>query len=99
MPSGLKISAIASCPGRFTRSWAEFFEEYDVVLTPTMPVMTFPVERMAPETLDGEPVPETFDAWCGAAAHWRRGSDARLLAAAAAVDALLRGDSPAVPKA
>jgi Asp-tRNA(Asn)/Glu-tRNA(Gln) amidotransferase A subunit family amidase len=52
---------------RFTSTWAEFFTSYDVLLTPTMPVVAFSADRMAPETLDGQPVPETFDAWCALA--------------------------------
>jgi Asp-tRNA(Asn)/Glu-tRNA(Gln) amidotransferase A subunit family amidase len=103
--------------GAFTRAWAEFFQDYDVLLTPTMPVTAFPVGRLAPETLDGRPVPQTFDAWCalalpanlaglpavsvpigpgrdglpvGLQLMGARGSDARLLGAAAALDALLR---------
>jgi Asp-tRNA(Asn)/Glu-tRNA(Gln) amidotransferase A subunit family amidase len=80
-------------------------------------VTAFPVGRLAPETLDGRPVPQTFDAWCalalpanlaglpavsvpigpgrdglpvGLQLMGARGSDARLLGAAAALDALLR---------
>jgi Asp-tRNA(Asn)/Glu-tRNA(Gln) amidotransferase A subunit family amidase len=52
---------------RFTQAWATFFTAYDVLLTPTMPVTAFSADRMAPETLDGQPVPETFDAWCALA--------------------------------
>jgi Asp-tRNA(Asn)/Glu-tRNA(Gln) amidotransferase A subunit family amidase len=112
--------------GRFTRAWAEFLEQYDVLLTPTMPVTAFPVGRLGPETLDGQPVPETFDAWCalalpanlaglpavsvpigpgrdglpvGLQLMGARGSDARLLAAAAAVDALLRAGADSTPDA
>jgi Asp-tRNA(Asn)/Glu-tRNA(Gln) amidotransferase A subunit family amidase len=53
--------------GRFSQTWAWFFERYDVLLTPTMPVTAFGVDRLAPETLDGQPVPESFDAWCALA--------------------------------
>ncbi len=53
--------------GRFTQVWARFFDDYDVLLTPTMPVTAFSADRMAPETLDGQPVPQTFDAWCALA--------------------------------
>jgi Asp-tRNA(Asn)/Glu-tRNA(Gln) amidotransferase A subunit family amidase len=52
---------------RFTSRWADFFTSYDVLLTPTMPVVAFSADRMAPETIDGQPVPETFDAWCALA--------------------------------
>jgi Asp-tRNA(Asn)/Glu-tRNA(Gln) amidotransferase A subunit family amidase len=53
--------------GRLTSIWAGFFTSYDVLLTPTMPVVAFSADRMAPETVDGQPVPETFDAWCALA--------------------------------
>lgn len=53
--------------GRFTEAWAQFFTQYDVLLTPTMPVTAFSADRMAPETVEGQPVPETFDAWCALA--------------------------------
>ncbi|MDP9221455.1 MAG: amidase family protein [Actinomycetota bacterium] len=53
--------------GQFAETWARFFASYDVLLTPTMPVVAFSADRMAPETLDGQPVPETFDAWCALA--------------------------------
>jgi Asp-tRNA(Asn)/Glu-tRNA(Gln) amidotransferase A subunit family amidase len=102
--------------GRFAQAWASFFEQYDVLVTPAMPVTAFSVDRLAPETLDGQPVPESFDAWCALALPANlaglpavsipvgagrdglpvglqlmgpRGSDARLLGVAAAVDALL----------
>ncbi len=52
---------------RFTATWAGFFSSYDVLLTPTMPVVAFSADRMAPETVDGQAVPETFDAWCALA--------------------------------
>jgi Asp-tRNA(Asn)/Glu-tRNA(Gln) amidotransferase A subunit family amidase len=101
---------------RFTETWATFFTTYDVLLTPTMPVTAFSVDRMAPETIDGQAVPETFDAWCALALPANlaglpavsvpigpgrdglpvglqlvgpRWSDATLLSAAAAVDALV----------
>ncbi|MFL6100843.1 MAG: amidase [Actinomycetales bacterium] len=103
--------------GRLTQTWAWFFERYDVLLTPTMPVTAFSADRIGPETLDGRPVPESFDAWCALALPANLGglpavsvpigpgrdglpvglqligprwSDARLLGAAAAVDAILR---------
>ena len=82
-----------------------------------MPVTAFSADRLAPETLDGQPVPETFDAWCALALPanlaglpavtvpigpgrdglpvglqlvGRRWSDAMLLSAAAAADAVVR---------
>jgi Asp-tRNA(Asn)/Glu-tRNA(Gln) amidotransferase A subunit family amidase len=52
---------------RLVSAWQRFFESYDVLLTPTMPVTAFSADRLAPETIDGRPVPETFDAWCALA--------------------------------
>jgi Asp-tRNA(Asn)/Glu-tRNA(Gln) amidotransferase A subunit family amidase len=48
----------------YLRMWEEFFTDFDVLLTPTMPVTAFGVGRLAPETIDGKPVPPSFDAWC-----------------------------------
>lgn len=53
--------------GRLTQSWARFFEQYDVLLTPTMPLTAFSADRIGPDTLDGRPVPASFDAWCALA--------------------------------
>ncbi len=102
--------------GRFIETWAGFFTTYDVLLTPTMPVTAFSADRLAPETVDGQPVPESFDAWCALALPANlaglpavsipigpgrddlpvglqligpRWSDARLLSAAAAADAVV----------
>ncbi len=50
--------------GRLYRRWAEFFDHYDVLLTPTMPVTAFATGRLAPPSVGGRPVPESFDAWC-----------------------------------
>jgi Asp-tRNA(Asn)/Glu-tRNA(Gln) amidotransferase A subunit family amidase len=53
--------------GSFTAAWAEFFTSYDVVLTPSMPVTAFAADRLGPPTLQGRPVPPSFDAWCALA--------------------------------
>jgi Asp-tRNA(Asn)/Glu-tRNA(Gln) amidotransferase A subunit family amidase len=47
--------------------WEDFFDDYDVLLTPMMPVTAFAVDRLAPASIDGRPVPESFDAWCALA--------------------------------
>ncbi len=52
---------------RFTSTWLAFFADVDVLLSPTMPVTAFSLGRLAPATLDGRPVPESFDAWCALA--------------------------------
>jgi Asp-tRNA(Asn)/Glu-tRNA(Gln) amidotransferase A subunit family amidase len=51
----------------YARQWAEFFLDVDVLLTPAMPVTAFELGRLAPATIEGEPVPEAFDAWCALA--------------------------------
>jgi Asp-tRNA(Asn)/Glu-tRNA(Gln) amidotransferase A subunit family amidase len=56
-----------SARSAFTAAWAEFFTSYDVVLTPTMPLTAFAADRLGPATLEGRPVPPSFDAWCALA--------------------------------
>jgi Asp-tRNA(Asn)/Glu-tRNA(Gln) amidotransferase A subunit family amidase len=51
----------------YARRWDEYFTEVDLLLTPTMPVTAFGLGRLAPETIDGRPVPAAFDAWCALA--------------------------------
>ncbi len=51
----------------YATMWDAFFDNFDVLLTPTMPVTAFEVGRLAPATIDGQPVPESFDAWCALA--------------------------------
>jgi aspartyl-tRNA(Asn)/glutamyl-tRNA(Gln) amidotransferase subunit A len=50
-----------------SRIWLQFFDDVDVLLTPTMPVTAFEVGRLAPASIDGRPVPPSFDAWCALA--------------------------------
>ena len=51
----------------YARRWDEYFTEVDLLLTPTMPVTAFELGRLAPETIDGRPMPASFDAWCALA--------------------------------
>lgn len=51
----------------FTRTWLRFFDDHDVLLTPAMPVVAFEADRLAPRSIAGQPVPESFDAWCALA--------------------------------
>jgi Asp-tRNA(Asn)/Glu-tRNA(Gln) amidotransferase A subunit family amidase len=51
----------------YARSWAEYFAEVDVLLAPALPVTAFALGRPGPETIDGVPVPDGFDAWCALA--------------------------------
>jgi Asp-tRNA(Asn)/Glu-tRNA(Gln) amidotransferase A subunit family amidase len=50
--------------GEYYATWAEFFGDYDVLLTPTMPVTAFETGQFRPATIDGLAVPDSFDAWC-----------------------------------
>jgi len=47
----------------YTREWAEFFDRYDLLLTPAMQMTALPVGILAPETIDGRPVDPFFDDW------------------------------------
>jgi Asp-tRNA(Asn)/Glu-tRNA(Gln) amidotransferase A subunit family amidase len=49
---------------RYTRVWAEFFEAFDLLVTPTMQVTAFPVGRAGPDSIEGVPVDPFFDDWC-----------------------------------
>jgi Asp-tRNA(Asn)/Glu-tRNA(Gln) amidotransferase A subunit family amidase len=51
----------------YAAGWAELFEDVDAVVSPAMPVTAFPLGRLTPETIDGTPVPPSFDAWCALA--------------------------------
>jgi Asp-tRNA(Asn)/Glu-tRNA(Gln) amidotransferase A subunit family amidase len=48
----------------YTRVWAEFFDDYDVLLTPTMQLTAFPVGKLRPDSIEGRPVDAFFDDWC-----------------------------------
>jgi len=48
----------------YTRVWAEFFEQYDLLVTPAMQLTAFPVGLQTPEQIQGEPVDPFFDDWC-----------------------------------
>jgi Asp-tRNA(Asn)/Glu-tRNA(Gln) amidotransferase A subunit family amidase len=52
---------------RYATAWLDFFGDYDLLLTPAMPVTAFELGRLAPATVNGVPVPESFDAWCALA--------------------------------
>jgi Asp-tRNA(Asn)/Glu-tRNA(Gln) amidotransferase A subunit family amidase len=48
----------------YTRVWTEFFDDYDVLLTPAMQVTAFEVGQLRPESIEGQPVDPFFDDWC-----------------------------------
>jgi Asp-tRNA(Asn)/Glu-tRNA(Gln) amidotransferase A subunit family amidase len=50
--------------GRYTQVWAEFFEQYDVLVTPAMQLTAFPVGLQTPASIQGQPVDPFFDDWC-----------------------------------
>jgi Asp-tRNA(Asn)/Glu-tRNA(Gln) amidotransferase A subunit family amidase len=48
----------------YARRWAEFFESYDVLLSPAMPLAAFGTDVATPASIDGVPVDPFFDDWC-----------------------------------
>ncbi len=51
----------------YTETWESFFAEYDVLLTPSMPLPAFSTEVTGPTEIDGTPVDPFFDDWCALA--------------------------------
>jgi Asp-tRNA(Asn)/Glu-tRNA(Gln) amidotransferase A subunit family amidase len=49
---------------RYSRVWAEFFEQHDLMLTPTMQLTAFEVGLETPLEIEGRPVDPFFDDWC-----------------------------------
>jgi Asp-tRNA(Asn)/Glu-tRNA(Gln) amidotransferase A subunit family amidase len=49
---------------RYTRSFLEFFDRYDVLVTPAMQLTAFPVGLLGPASIEGRPVDPFFDDWC-----------------------------------
>jgi Asp-tRNA(Asn)/Glu-tRNA(Gln) amidotransferase A subunit family amidase len=49
---------------RYTRVWAEFFDQYDVLVTPALQVTAFPVGLLTPAEIEGQAVDPFFDDWC-----------------------------------
>ena len=45
-------------------AWAAFHARYDLLLTPTMECVAFPLAYWAPRELDGEPIGEFYDDYC-----------------------------------
>jgi Asp-tRNA(Asn)/Glu-tRNA(Gln) amidotransferase A subunit family amidase len=52
---------------RYTRVWTEFFERYDLLVTPTMQLTAFETGVLSPLEIDGRPVDPFFDDWCAIA--------------------------------
>lgn len=50
--------------GRYTRVWSEFFQTFDVLLTPAVQLTAFPVGMQTPASIQGRPVDPFFDDWC-----------------------------------
>jgi Asp-tRNA(Asn)/Glu-tRNA(Gln) amidotransferase A subunit family amidase len=48
----------------YAQVWTEFFDDYDVLLTPAMPIPAFGVDVQTPTSIDGVPVDPFFDDWC-----------------------------------
>jgi Asp-tRNA(Asn)/Glu-tRNA(Gln) amidotransferase A subunit family amidase len=49
---------------RYTRAWLEFFEDFDLLLTPMMQMTAFSAGITAPAEIDGQAVDPFFDDWC-----------------------------------
>jgi Asp-tRNA(Asn)/Glu-tRNA(Gln) amidotransferase A subunit family amidase len=45
-------------------AWAAFHTRYDLLLTPTMECVAFPLSDWAPRELDGQPIGEFYDDYC-----------------------------------
>jgi Asp-tRNA(Asn)/Glu-tRNA(Gln) amidotransferase A subunit family amidase len=52
---------------RYRMAWDAFFERYDVLLTPSMPVPAFSTDITGPAAINGVPVDPFFDDWCALA--------------------------------
>lgn len=51
----------------YVRQWTSFFERFDVLLTPAMPLPAFGTDVQTPASIDGQPVDPFFDDWCALA--------------------------------
>jgi amidase len=65
--AGLKLTIIDIARAEHIRTevwhrWRAIFEQYDFLLTPTVPVEPFPVEQNYPEVINGKPL-ETYIEW------------------------------------
>jgi Asp-tRNA(Asn)/Glu-tRNA(Gln) amidotransferase A subunit family amidase len=49
---------------RYSRVWSEFFERYDLLVTPTTQLTAFPVGLETPQTIADQVVDPFFDDWC-----------------------------------
>lgn len=49
---------------RFTRAWAEFFGDVDLLLAPSTQVPAFPLGKSAPAEVEGRPCDPLFEDWC-----------------------------------
>jgi Asp-tRNA(Asn)/Glu-tRNA(Gln) amidotransferase A subunit family amidase len=61
--AGQYVDALHERAG-YTRVWAEFFQQYDVLVTPAMQLTAFPVGSQTPDEIEGQPVDPFFDDWC-----------------------------------
>ena len=48
----------------FACAWAAFHTRYDLLLTPSMECVAFPLADWAPRELDGQPIGEFYDDYC-----------------------------------
>ncbi len=51
----------------YNRRWLSFFDDFDVLLAPSMPLAAFGTDVQSPASIDGVPVDPFFDDWCALA--------------------------------
>ena len=64
---GLSAEAYVAARNRaheIAGAWAAFHQRYDLLLTPTMECVAFPLSDWAPRELDGQPIGEFYDDYC-----------------------------------
>jgi Asp-tRNA(Asn)/Glu-tRNA(Gln) amidotransferase A subunit family amidase len=64
---GLSAEAYVAARNRaheIAGAWASFHTRYDLLLTPTMECVAFPLADWAPRELDGQPIGEFYDDYC-----------------------------------
>lgn len=49
---------------RLSRSWAEFFHRYDLLVAPAMQIPAFSIDSEPPTQIEGRPCDPLFEDWC-----------------------------------
>jgi Asp-tRNA(Asn)/Glu-tRNA(Gln) amidotransferase A subunit family amidase len=69
MRAGLGVSAVDYLDAQheraaYARVWAEFLDDFDALIAPSVQVPAFPVGAGAPAEVDGRPCDPLFEDWC-----------------------------------